>query len=106
MLNDLWFYDGNRWVYVYGPKGFTNKGVYGVKGQASPNNYPGGRKEAVGTKTYQIRIKIKFKSYCNIDWFQILAWVQGGNFWLFGGFGYATATELIPGNSSNYWNLE
>jgi N-acetylneuraminic acid mutarotase len=69
MLNDLWKYDPstNQWTWVKGDNTTDHTGVYGTKGVSSPTNKPGGRLEGV-------------------------TWVDAsGNFWLFGGYGWASS---------------
>ncbi len=68
MLNDLWLFDttSKTWTWISGDSATTNpNGVYGQKGVPSAANNPGGRHGAV--------------SWTDKD----------GNFWLFGGSGYA-----------------
>lgn len=77
-LNDIWKYNiaTNQWAWIKGGgemDGFT--GVYGTKGTPSPSNTPGQRAGAT-------------------------TWTDNaGNFWLFGGYGYA-----VTGGSYTYLN--
>jgi len=66
VLNDLWRYEKNdkKWTWVSGSDQINKSGVYGSKGVASPNNFPGSRTSSVSWKDQQ------------------------GNLWLFGGEGY------------------
>jgi N-acetylneuraminic acid mutarotase len=62
-LNDLWKFDGTNWIWISGSNVIAQTGVYGTKGTSSPSNVPGSRNSAV-------------------------SWTDnGGNLWLFGGFG-------------------
>ena len=70
-VDDLWEYSPaiNQWAWMGGNSGGvlvkSESGVYGTLGVPSANNFPGGRSNAV-------------------------TWVDtNGNFWLFGGYGYA-----------------
>jgi hypothetical protein len=64
-LNDLWKFDGTNWTWMSGSMYTGQTGVYGTPGSAASENIPGARGAAVG-------------------------WVdRNGNFWLFGGAGYA-----------------
>ncbi|RYZ30200.1 MAG: hypothetical protein EOP49_40015, partial [Sphingobacteriales bacterium] len=65
VFNDLWMYNTstNQWAWMGGDKDLSPGGVFVEKGQASEDNKPGGRQNAV-------------------------SWVDNaGNFWLFGGLG-------------------
>jgi len=66
-LSDLWKWDGTDWTWVSGPNLANQAGVYGTKGVAAPENYPGGR----------YRPGTVFDS--------------SGNLWVFGGYGYDSA---------------
>jgi N-acetylneuraminic acid mutarotase len=71
-LNDLWKYDMSlkQWTWIHGDKTAGSYGVYGVQGTASVNNKPGARAASV-------------------------SWTDNsGNFWLFGGTGYAENGSL------------
>jgi hypothetical protein len=61
LLNDLWKFDGTRWIWVSGSSGSQALGSYGVRGTASPTNVPGAR--------WRARLQGDFS----------------GNLWLFGG---------------------
>jgi N-acetylneuraminic acid mutarotase len=62
-LSDLWKFDGTNWTWISGSNLSQQAGVYGIKGEASAANAPGGRSDSV-------------------------SWIDsGGNLWLFGGFG-------------------
>lgn len=66
-LNDLWKYSGGQWTWMGGSDAHYQPGVYGGQGVPAPSNIPGARFAAVG-------------------------WTDGaGDFWLFGGFGEASA---------------
>ena len=70
-LNDLWRYDvaSGMWTWVSGPTTRNVSGTFGTLLTPSASNLPGARASSV-------------------------AWIDGnGNFWLFGGYGYAS----IPG---------
>ena len=64
-FNDLWRWDGTNWTWVSGGKDVNSTGIYGTIGVPDPANVPGARCSAV-------------------------SWTdQDGNFWLFGGEGFA-----------------
>ncbi|MCC6370616.1 MAG: T9SS type A sorting domain-containing protein [Bacteroidia bacterium] len=69
-LNDLWSYNittGN-WTWMKGSNVLDQYGVYGSTTVATPSNSPGGRRTPV-------------------------SWTDAnGDFWMFGGYGYATST--------------
>ncbi len=70
-LNDLWKYTSstNEWTWVKGDNTVNQRGIYGTQGVAAAANKPGAR-------AYSI------------------AWTdESGNFWLFGGNGYAVNTS-------------
>jgi N-acetylneuraminic acid mutarotase len=71
-LNDVWKYDIslNQWTWVNGNQTAGNYGIYGTKGVSSLINTPGARAASV--------------SWTDTD----------GNFWLFGGTGFAQAGSL------------
>jgi hypothetical protein len=63
-LSDLWTFSNNQWTWIGGSDLVYQTGIYGTKGAASVNNWPGARGDA-------------------------LTWVDAqGTFWLFGGFGF------------------
>ena len=69
-VNDLWKYDPTTklWTWMGGDKTGDLAGVYGTKNVAAAANLPGARDSAI-------------------------SWVdKSGNFWLFGGYGYASST--------------
>ena len=80
-LNDVWHYNltTNEWTWVKGDTISSQNGSYGTLGVQNINNKPGARFNGVSWK----------------DAF--------GNFWLFGGNGYAT--NGIPANMSDLWKL-
>ena len=64
-LNDLWKFDGKNWIWISGDNEARHHGIYGTRGIAASLNKPGARSGSVG-------------------------WTDSeGNFWLFGGVGYA-----------------
>ncbi len=81
-LNDLWKYNpiSNQWTWVNGNKTTNINGVYGTQGLASSTNKPGTRSESI----------------CWVD--------ANGNFWLFGGGGYAE-TSSFGGYLNDVWKL-
>jgi hypothetical protein len=71
-LNDLWEFSPStgQWTWVNGSPSAGIAPIYGTQGTAAPTNTPGGRHNAAG-------------------------WIDGsGNFWLFGGIGYASGLFL------------
>jgi N-acetylneuraminic acid mutarotase len=80
-LNDLWRYvpSTNQWAWMGGSSTTLQPGVYGQLSTPAPGNVPGAR-ESAG------------------------AWVDnGGNFWLFGGTGYALVGE---GDLNDLWKFD
>jgi urocanate hydratase len=68
-FNDLWEYSpsSGAWTWVSGSNGVNANGTYGTLGTPAPGNVPGGRQRAA-------------------------SWTDSaGNFWLFGGIGYAAS---------------
>lgn len=68
-VNDLWRFDigSGQWTWMAGSSSPNQNGNYGTMGNASPTNVPGARQAC-------------------------LTWRDGtGNFWLFGGYGYAAS---------------
>lgn len=80
-LNDLWKYDGVKWIWVSGDHTTNQRGVYGTKGLPDPANIPGGR-------------------YMRPTLWQDLQ----GNLWLFGGLGYDRAGEI--GELNDLWKFD
>lgn len=71
-LNDLWKFDGDNWVWVFGDSTSYEMGDYGSRGMVAGTNKPGARCDAVG-------------------------WIDsGGNLWLFGGHGNANISWKVP----------
>jgi Kelch motif len=77
-LNDLWSYNPATNVWTAFPSGPTVNGVYGTKGTAGANNFPGARWGATA----------------KID--------SNGAVWLFGGFGF-DVTSATPGLLNDLW---
>jgi N-acetylneuraminic acid mutarotase len=77
--NDLWEYNpgSNQWTWVGGSDGPNAAGIYGTQHAGTAGNGPGARVSAV-------------------------SWTDhAGNFWLFGGYGYAQAGGL--GDLNDLW---
>jgi N-acetylneuraminic acid mutarotase len=77
--NDLWEYSpaSSQWMWVGGSDGPNVMGVYGIQLAGAPGYSPGARVSAV-------------------------SWVDhSGNFWLFGGYGYAQVGNL--GDLNDLW---
>ncbi len=69
-LNDLWKYNPTTgyWTWMSGANTTNTRGTYGTKGTASSTNVPGARRNGI-------------------------SWIDSsGNLWLFGGYGYSSAT--------------
>lgn len=80
--NDLWKYNiaNRQWTWAGGSSAHSQFGVYGSQGIASATNVPGARHGAV-------------------------SWKDGaGNFWLFGGYGYAEAGSA--GALNDLWKFD
>ncbi len=88
VLNDLWEFNtaSRKWTWMGGSStgGFTPAvGVYGTLGVGAAGNFPGGRENAVGWRDAK------------------------GNFWLFGGSGYAsTDTKGNLNELNDLWEFE
>lgn len=79
-FNDLWNYHGSQWTWVGGSNTTGASGSYGVQGQVNSANIPGARSGGV-------------------------SWTDtSGNLWLFGGFGYDSATKL--GGLNDLWKYK
>jgi hypothetical protein len=78
-MNDLWKYNitTNEWTWVRGSNGPNAVGVYGTQGVPSPSNEPGAREFA----------------NCWTD--------ASGNFWMFGGDGFASTSTF--GKLGDLW---
>ena len=81
-LNDLWKYDPttDQWTWVKGDNTTDNTGVYGTLGTAASTNKPGAR-------------------YISVVWMD-----ASGNFWLFGGGGYAASGNF--GRLNDLWEYD
>jgi hypothetical protein len=79
-LNDLWKFDGTNWTWVSGARTASQPGVYGTRGVAAAGNVPGARGAA-------------------ISWTD-----RNGNFWLFGGSGYADSS--VWGLLNDLWKYD
>jgi hypothetical protein len=80
-LNDLWEFDPDyfQWIWVSGSNTVSTSGVYGTQGTAAAGNVPGGR-------CYQS------------------SWMDtSGNFWIFGGLGFAASGS---GNLNDLWKYD
>jgi N-acetylneuraminic acid mutarotase len=77
-LNDLWRYSpsSGQWTWVSGGNGDNASGVYGTQGTAAANNAPGARYSAS-------------------------SWIDSGNLWLFGGYGYDSIGDV--GKLNDLW---
>ena len=77
-MNDLWRYrvSDSTWTWISGSNKILQLGVYGEKGKANPNNFPGARYGAFG-------------------WYDNLR----EEFWLFGGLGYDNTSSGSCGQS-------
>jgi hypothetical protein len=81
-LNDLWRYDPltDQWTWIKGDNTINQNGIYGTQGLPDATNKPGGRYGSV-------------------------SWVDGsGNFWLFGGTGYAASGSI--GGLNDLWKYD
>jgi N-acetylneuraminic acid mutarotase len=80
-LNTLWKFNSssNEWTWMGGSKTAGTPGVYGALGISATGNIPGSRGGAV-------------------------SWTDGGgNFWLFGGYGYDAGVQL--GELNDLWKF-
>lgn len=78
-LNDLWQYNpsSNEWIWMSGNNTIDQKATYGTINIPTPSNKPGAKEDAV-------------------------SWVDNdGNFWLMGGYGYATS--FFSGYLNDLW---
>jgi N-acetylneuraminic acid mutarotase len=81
-FNDLWKYNPTlgEWTWVSGANIANQKGTYGTLGAAASTNVPGGRSSGSG-------------------------WADAsGNFWLFGGNGYASTSSA--GELNDLWEYQ
>ena len=78
-FNDLWEYSpaSGEWTWIAGSNAPNAAGIYGTQRAGAPGNSPGARVSAVSWKD------------------------QAGNFWLFGGYGYAQDGNI--GNLNDLW---
>ena len=82
ILNDLWRFSpaSGLWTWMSGPNTLNATGVFGVQGTPDALNMPGARTNGV-------------------------TWADGaGNFWLFGGQGYASSGGL--GDLNDFWKYD
>lgn len=79
LSNTLWEFDATNdsWTWQNGTGGMISEPQYGVRGVASANNQPGARRLAASWKD------------------------KDGNFWMFGGIGFADS--LSAGNLNDLW---
>jgi hypothetical protein len=80
-LNDLWEYNlgSGVWTWIGGSPSLAGSGTYGTQGIAASSNLPGARQQAV-------------------------SWLDsGGDFWLFGGFGVDSLSEV--GDLNDLWRF-
>ena len=77
--SDLWRYHpaSNTWTWINGGNSTDEPGIYGQAGTAAPANHPGARSN----------------TFCFKD--------RDDNFWLFGGYGYASGNN--PGGLNDLW---
>ena len=78
-LNDLWKFDGADWTWVSGAKAVNQIGRYDIQGVSVKTNVPGARNAAV-------------------------SWINNGELWLFGGFGYGSTSAL--GYLGDLWKFD
>ena len=81
-LNDLWEYDPttNEWTWVAGSELNGQSGIYGTKGSAAPDNYPGSRDAPIGWRDSNDRV------------------------WIFGGTGYDRTGQT--GQLNDLWRYD
>jgi N-acetylneuraminic acid mutarotase len=81
-FDDLWKFNPstNQWTWMKGDSTIENHGIYGTQGIQAATNQPGGR-------------------YYSNTWID-----NDGNFWLFGGAGYAM--NGISGNLNDLWKYD
>ena len=79
-LNDLWKFDGGKWIWEGGSDTVSQAGVYGAKGVVSASNFPGARNSAA-------------------------SWTDSsGNLWIFGGSGSDSAGA--HGRLNDLWEFD
>ncbi len=81
VLNDLWEWNGTDWTWISGANNPDDNGVYGTLGIGAGTNIPGARAFAVSWKD------------------------TAGNFWLFGGFGFDSASTDAAGALNDLWEF-
>jgi len=81
-FSDLWKYSpvSGQWTWIGGSAGVNAAGVYGTQRASTAGSGPGARASAVSWKD------------------------QSGNFWLFGGYGYAQVGNA--GNLNDLWEYD
>jgi len=83
-LNDLWKWDGTNWTWISGSDTADHYSIYGTRGTTSSTSIPGAREKAF--------------SYMD----------GSGNFWVFGGFGWAGNNILSTraGGLNDLWKWD
>lgn len=83
-LGDLWKYElaTGKWTWVTGSKTVRSKGTYGTKGTPSSTTTPGARNSATYWKD------------------------ASGNFWIFGGGGWDSASTPNYGHLNDLWKFD
>ena len=77
--SDMWKFDGTNWTWVSGSSSPYQYGTYGTQGTSDPANIAGSR----------------------INPFSFLD--KTGGLWLFGGWGYTSATAATYGELNDLW---
>ncbi|MGB8325135.1 MAG: kelch repeat-containing protein [Candidatus Acidiferrum sp.] len=98
ILNDLWVYNiaGNQWTFVMGNPVANQTGVYGSLPFVGPLNTTG----AAGTVGLSTGASGTFPG----SRWGASAWVDnGGNFWLFGGWGLDASATNGNGALNDFW---
>jgi hypothetical protein len=98
ILNDLWVYNivGNTWTYVMGSETANQTGVYGLEPLVGPPSTTG----AAGT--YGLT-NTTAGTLPGSRW-GASGWVDnGGNFWLFGGWGLDSSATNGNGALNDFW---
>jgi hypothetical protein len=98
ILNDLWVYNiaGNTWTYVMGSETANQTGVYGLEPLVGPPNTTG----AAGTfgLTNTTAGTLPGSRWGAAGWVD-----NGGNFWLFGGWGLDSTATNGNGALNDFW---
>src|SRR5258708_3213153 len=96
LLSDLWKYSGGQGLWVSGSNVVNAKGVYGTKGTPEAAN-----QQATGKLVIPLAGDVRGSRWGAVGWSD-----TNSNLWLFGGWGYGTATTDPTGFLSDIWEYQ